>query len=174
MYMLLSQIIWRKWSNLLEETPQVINNFQCGQWDHPIFQFLNAALQNCSIPFITRSSTLSTNNGYSLTANSESSAAHRFSLFVLRHGRVCVCERVCVWERERERERERLCSLCLYLCVSLNPFKTLISPYDGQKAPKGDKDGVMNGRCSQEGCLFSRLSLMRSQKRHWITGHGAI
>lgn len=67
--------------------------------------------------------------------------------------------------------RERLCSLCLNLCVF--PFKTLISPYDRQRALKGDKDGVMNGRCSQEGCLFSRLSLMRSQTRHWVTGHGA-
>lgn len=67
---------------------------------------------------------------------------------------------------------ERLCSLCLNLCVF--PFKTLISPYDRQKALKGDKDGVMNGCCSQEGCLFSCLLLMRSQTRHWVTGHGAI
>lgn len=154
---LVSLIIWRK---KFKETPQVINKFQRGQWDHPIFAFLSAALQNCSIPFNTRSSTLRTNNGYSLTENSESSAAHTFSLFVLRHGSVCVCE--------------KLCSLCLYLCVSLNPFKTLISPYNRQKALKEDKDGVMNGCCPQEGCLFSRLPLMRSQKRHWITGHGAI
>lgn len=85
---------------------------------------------------------------------------HSLSLYIV----VAVC--ACV--------SEKLCSLCLYLCVSLNPFKTLISPYNRQKALKGDKDGVMNGCCPQEGCLFSRLPLMRSQKRHWITGHGAI
>lgn len=157
MYKRLGLIIWR---NIFKETSQIINNFLRGQCGHPIFEFLHATLQNCSTPFITRSSTLSTNNGYSLTANSESSTARRFSLFVLRYGSV--------------RVSERLCSLCLYPCVSLNPFKTLISPYDGQKALKGDKDGVMNGCCPQEGCLFSHLSLLRSNTRHWITGHGAI
>ncbi len=153
--------VWSFEGKKINKTPQVMNNFQWGQRDHPIFKFLNAALQNSFISFITRSSTLSTNNGDSLTANSESSAAQRFSLFVLRHGCVCVC--VCVWER--------LCSLCLYLCVSLNPFKTLISPYDRQKALK---DGVMNGCCPQEESLFSRRSFMKGQKRRWITGHGAI
>lgn len=68
---------------------------------------------------------------------------------------------------------EREWSLCLHLCVSLYPVKTLILPHDGQKALKRNKDGKMNDRCPQEGCLFSRLSLMRSQTRLWATGHGA-
>lgn len=68
---------------------------------------------------------------------------------------------------------EREWSLCLHLCVSLYPVKTLIFPHDGQKALKRNKDGKMNDRCPQEGCLFSRLSLMRSQTRLWATGHGA-
>lgn len=70
------------------------------------------------------------------------------------------CAWMCVWD----------CALC----VCLYPFETLISPYDRQKALKGDKDGVMNGCCPHEGCLFSHLSLIRSQTRHWVTGHEAI
>lgn len=151
--MLLSITIWR---NYFKATLQVINNFKQEQWEHPIFQ---ASKWSTAKLFhsITRSSTFSTNNGYSLTANSESSAAHRFSLYFI----MALCVRMCV----------RLCSLCLYLYVSPNLSKTLISPYGRQKALKGDKDGVMNGCCPQGGCLLSRLSLMRSKRRHWITDH---
>lgn len=81
---------------------------------------------------------------------------------------------LCCVMAERVHVRGRVCSLCLYLCVSFYPFKTLISPRDGQKALKRDKDGMMNDRRPQEGCLFSCLSLMRSQTRLWATGHGAI
>lgn len=50
---------------------------------------------------------------------------------------------------------EREWSLCLHLCVSLYPVKTLILPHDGQKALKRNKDGKMNDRCPQEGCFVS-------------------
>lgn len=144
-----------------KETPLDINNFQWGQWDHSIFEFINA---HCKIvPFFSSQGQvlwLKTMTTASQQTQKVGLATDSLSLYFV------MAECVCV------REWERLCSL--YLCVFLNPFKTLISSYDGQKALKGDKDGVMNGCCPQEGCLFSRLSLMRSQTRHWITGHRAI
>lgn len=65
---------------------------QWGQWPpHPIFKFLNAAPQKLLNSFHHKVKYFQ-DNGYSLTANSESNAAHRFSLFFIMTECVRVCE----------------------------------------------------------------------------------